>query len=105
MLVSVTERTSEIGLLKALGVTQSQVLGVFLAEAALLSGTGGAGGLLLAQAAVGVLREVLPALPAEIPLWSVAAALTVAVGVGILFGVWPALRASRLDPVIALAKK
>ena len=105
MLVSVSERTSEIGLLKALGVTRAQIVSVFLAEATLLSILGGIVGLISANMLVNLSREVLPALPTEIPGWAVAAALTTAIIVGISFGVWPARRAARLDPILALSKR
>ena len=103
MLVSVSERTREVGLLKALGVGRRQILSVFLTEAALLSTFGGLLGLATGWLAVGVLVRVYPAFPAAPPNWAVAAALTVSVAVGITFGLLPARRASRLDPVMALA--
>jgi putative ABC transport system permease protein len=105
MLVSVTERRSEIGLLKALGVTRSQVVRVFLAEAVLLSGAGGAAGLTLAALALRIFRGIYPSFPAAPPLWAVLAALGTALGVGLVFGLWPAWRASKLDPVAALARR
>lgn len=105
MLVSVTERRSEIGLLKALGVTRSQVVRVFLAEAVLLSGIGGIAGLIVAALAIRIFREIYPTFPAAPPYWAVLAALGTALGVGLLFGLWPAWRASRLDPVEALARR
>ena len=104
-LVSVSERTAEIGLLKAVGARPRQILSVFLTEAALLSLCGGLLGLLLGAAAVQVLIRVYPALPARPPEWAVVAAFTVSLGVGVIFGVWPARRATRLDPVAALAGK
>lgn len=105
MLVSVTERRAEIGLLKALGVTRAQVVWVFLAEAVLLSGTGGALGLGVAALAIRIFRGMYPTFPAAPPLWAVGAALGTALGVGLLFGLWPAWRASKLDPVEALARR
>jgi putative ABC transport system permease protein len=105
MLVSVTERRAEIGLLKALGVTRSQVVGVFLAEAAILSMFGGIAGLALAALAIRIFREIYPAFPAAPPAWAVLAALGTALGVGLVFGLWPAWRASKLDPVEALARR
>lgn len=105
MLVSVAERRVEIGLLKALGVTRSQVVGVFLAEAALLSGAGGMLGLALSALAIRIFRGVYPTFPAAPPIWAVGAALGTALGVGLLFGFWPALRASKLDPIEALARR
>jgi putative ABC transport system permease protein len=103
MLVSVSERTREVGLLKALGAGRGQILAAFLAEAVLISSAGGLLGLALGQAAVAILVAVYPALPASPPVWAVAAALGLSVAVGAVFGVLPARRATRLDPVVALA--
>jgi putative ABC transport system permease protein len=103
MLVSVSERTEEVGLLKAVGARSGQILRVFLAEAVLLAGVGGATGLLFGWLGVRALVWRYPAFPAAMPAWAVAAALAVAMGVGALFGVLPARRATRLDPVAALA--
>jgi putative ABC transport system permease protein len=103
MLVSVSERTREVGLLKALGAGRRQILAAFLAEAILISSAGGLLGLVLGWAAVRVIVAVYPALPASPPLWAVAAAFSLSVGVGAVFGVLPARRATRLDPVTALA--
>jgi putative ABC transport system permease protein len=105
MLVSVSERTPEIGLLKAVGVKPSQVVLVFLAEAGLLSLLGGITGLICATFLVDLAMKLFPALPASIPDWAVVTALGVALAVGIIFGVWPARRASKLDPIQALAKR
>ncbi len=102
-LVSVSERTSEIGLLKALGARPRQILALFLTEAALLSLLGGMLGLAIGAAAVEVMTQIYPQMPARPPVWAVAAAFGVSVGVGLVFGVWPAKRATRLDPVTALA--
>jgi putative ABC transport system permease protein len=103
MLVSVSERTREVGLLKALGAGRRQILGVFLAEAVLLASAGGLAGLLVGQAAVRVLVVFYPDLPAQAPGWAVAASQLVALGVGVVFGVVPARRAARLQPVAALS--
>ncbi len=103
MLVSVSERTREVGLLKALGAGRRQILAAFLAEAILISSAGGLLGLALGWAAVLAIVAVYPALPASPPLWAVAAAFSLSVGVGAVFGVLPARRATRLDPVAALA--
>ncbi|NOZ78820.1 MAG: ABC transporter permease [Acidobacteria bacterium] len=102
MLVAVSERRREIGILKALGATNRQVLGAFLAEAVVLSTTGGLLGLAAGAAGVRVFVAFYPSFPASPPAWSIAAAMGVAVAVGVGFGVWPARRATRLDPVTAL---
>ena len=103
MLVSVSERTREVGLLKALGAGRGQILAAFLAEAILISSAGGLLGLALGWAAVRVLVAIYPALPASPPPWAVLAAFSLSVAVGGVFGVLPARRATRLDPVAALA--
>jgi putative ABC transport system permease protein len=103
MLVSVSERTREVGLLRALGVGRRQVMAVFLTESALLSAAGGGVGLATGWLAVRFLVEAFPALPASPPAWAVAAALSLSLTVGVLFGWLPAQRAARLDPVAALA--
>jgi putative ABC transport system permease protein len=105
MLVSVSERTTEVGLLKALGVKPRQIVSVFLAEAALLSALGGILGLVAAKLLVDLARKLFPVLPTEIPGWAVVSALAIALSVGIVFGVWPARRASRLDPLVALSRR
>jgi len=103
MLVSVSERTREIGLLKALGAERRQILLAFLAEAVLLSSAGGILGLVVGWLAVRLLVAVYPALPATPPPWAVVAAFSLSVAVGAVFGVLPARRATRLDPVAALS--
>lgn len=103
MLVSVSERTREVGLLKALGVGRRQILSIFVTEAALISSMGGLLGLLLGWLAIRLLVQIYPAFPAIPPAWAVWAALLVSVAVGVTFGLLPARRASRLDPVLALA--
>jgi putative ABC transport system permease protein len=102
MLVSVSERTREVGLLKALGAGRGQILAAFLAEAILISAAGGLVGLALGWAAVQLIVAVYPALPASPPVWAVLAAFSLSVVVGGVFGVLPARRATRLDPVAAL---
>lgn len=102
MLVSVSERTDEIGLLKAIGAAPRQVLTLFLAEAVVLSLTGGVLGLALGWGVVGLARVLWPAFPATPPEWAVIAALGTSFLVGVLFGLVPARRAVRLDPVVAL---
>jgi putative ABC transport system permease protein len=105
MLVSVSERTREIGLLKALGASSSQILRLFLAEAALLSTAGGAAGLIAALALTAAARRLYPSFPVQPPSWAIPAAVIVSLTVGVLFGVAPARRAARLDPIAALSRR
>jgi putative ABC transport system permease protein len=105
MLVSVSERTREIGLLKALGVTRAQVVSVFLVEAAILSTAGGGLGLLSGLGAGRLLQQVYPEFPFQPPGWGIPAALGVSCLVGLLFGILPARNAARLDPVAALMRR
>ena len=105
MLVSVTQRTAEIGLLKALGASQAQVQWLFLVEAILLSLAGALLGLSLGQLVIAVLRIVYPNFPLELPEWGLLSALSVAILTGLLFGVLPACKAAKLDPISALAKR
>ncbi|MCL4810497.1 MAG: ABC transporter permease [Thermoanaerobaculia bacterium] len=99
MWIAVGERTSEIGLLKALGATREDVRNLFLAEAALLSAAGGAAGIAVATTLGGLVRLALPAVPFTTPPAYAAAALAMAVAVGLVAGVVPARRAAGLDPV------
>jgi len=105
MLVSVSQRTSEIGLLKALGASAKAVKKLFIVEATLLSLTGGLVGIAIGYAGAAVLRHLYPAFPAYPPLWSVVAGLFTALLSGLIFGVMPARRAARLDPIQALSKR
>ena len=105
MLVAVTQRTGEIGLLKALGATGRNIRLAFLTEAALLSLAGAFTGLGLGHLGAWGLRLAFPVLPAWPPDWAVFAGLGTALGTGMLFGVMPARRAARLDPVQALARR
>jgi putative ABC transport system permease protein len=105
MLVSVTQRTAEIGLLKALGASRAQILRLFLAEAILLSLVGALVGLFLGELAIYVLQIVYPKFPVELPGWGLLSALVVSIMTGLLFGVLPARKAALLDPVTALAKR
>jgi putative ABC transport system permease protein len=104
MLIAVSQRIREIGLLKALGAPATQIRNLFFAEAILLSGAGSVAGLVLGEAGVAVIGRIYPSLPVAAPWWAVLAALGTALGTGILFSVWPARRAARLDPVMALAR-
>jgi len=105
MLVSVSERTREIGLLKAIGATPADVLRFFLAEAAALSVVGGLAGLIAASILSATARRLFPAFPMQPPDWAAPAAVAVSLAVGMLFGVWPARRAARLDPIRALTRR
>ena len=105
MLVSVSERTREIGLLKAVGATSSHVLQLFLAEAAALSVVGGLAGLVSAALLAALGRRLFPACPIQAPSWAAPAAIVVSLSVGLVFGVWPARRAARLDPIRALTRR
>jgi putative ABC transport system permease protein len=104
MLVAVTQRTSEIGLLKALGAPAHTIRLAFLTEAAMLSTVGALFGYLLGESGAFALRQVFPVFPAYPPDWAVIAGLGTALVTGLLFGVLPARRAARLDPVQALMK-
>lgn len=105
MLVSVAERTGEIGLLKALGAEDGQVRLVFLLEAALLSAAGALLGLFLGWLGVLLLQHLFPKLPSETPAWAALSSLAIALVAGVVFGVLPASRASKLEPVAALARR
>jgi len=101
MMISVTERTREIGVRKALGATRRVILWQFLVEAATLTLVGGAVGMVLGGVIAFIVAQTTP-LPAVVPVWSVVVALGAATMTGILFGIYPAARAARLDPVEAL---
>ncbi len=105
MLVSVTQRRAEIGLMKALGASQGTIRTLFLAEAAGLSIAGALAGFVLGQLGAWAIRYLAPTLPAYPPDWAVLAALGTALATGVLFGVLPARRAAALDPVQALARR
>ncbi len=102
MLVSVTERTKEIGVRKAIGARRRDIVRQFLFEAMMLTFLGGVLGVLLATGISKLIMLLIPSLPATIPLWAVVTGLTVSIGVGLIFGVWPARKASRLDPIECL---
>lgn len=105
MLVAVSQRTPEIGLLKAVGAERRQILWLFLMEAVLLSLAGAGLGLILASAGTWFLGRLFPSFPLDPPLWSLAAALGVALLTGLGFGVAPARRAANLAPVLALWRR
>jgi putative ABC transport system permease protein len=102
MLVSVTERTKEIGVRKAIGARRRDIVRQFLFEAMMLTFLGGVLGVLLATGISKLIMLLIPSLPATIPTWAVITGLTVSIGVGLIFGVWPARKASRLDPIECL---
>jgi putative ABC transport system permease protein len=101
MLVSVTERTKEIGIRKAVGATRANILWQFLTEAVVLTGLGGVGGLAVGEAASLLMNAYSP-LPAFVPLWAILVGVGISATVGIVFGLWPAWKAARLDPIEAL---
>jgi len=102
MLVSVTERTREIGVRKAIGARRRDIVRQFLFEAMMLTFLGGVLGVVLAAGIAQLLMLLIPSMPASIPTWAVVTGLTVSIGVGLIFGVWPARKASKLDPIEAL---
>jgi len=102
MLVSVTERTREIGIRKAIGARRADIVLQFLTEAVVLTGLGGLIGMTFGWLISLIARLVFPALPTAVPLWAAALGVIVSVAVGLFFGIWPANKAARLDPVVAL---
>jgi len=102
MLVSLTERTREIGVRKAIGARRSDITWQFLLEAMTLTGAGGLIGISIGWLFSTLIRAAFPAMPTTVPLWSVITGFVVAVSVGLFFGMWPAVNASRLDPIVAL---
>ena len=104
MLVAVTQRTGEIGLLKALGARGNTIRRAFLTEALMLSLLGAVLGYLLGQFGAFAIRSLYPAFPAYPPLWAVIAALATSLITGLIFGILPARRAAQMDPVQALMK-
>lgn len=101
MMISVTERTREIGIRKAIGATRQEILWQFLIEASTVTVVGGVIGMICGGAVAFIVQAITP-IPASVPVWAIAAALGMALVAGVLFGLWPAWRASRLDPVAAL---
>jgi putative ABC transport system permease protein len=102
MLVSVTERTREIGVRKALGARRRDIIGQFLVEAMTLTGAGGVLGTAIAILITMLVGALVPALPSKVPAWALITGFTTSVAVGVFFGVWPAVKAAKLDPVEAL---
>jgi putative ABC transport system permease protein len=102
MLVSVTERTFEIGIRKAIGARRAEILIQFLIEAAALTGLGGIAGIIFGWLISLLARLIFTSIPASVPLWAAVLGVAVSVAVGLFFGIWPANKAARLDPVVAL---
>jgi ABC-type antimicrobial peptide transport system permease subunit len=102
MLVSVTERTREIGVRKAIGARRRDIVWQFLLEAMTLTGSGGLMGIATGWLISLTIRTLVPSLPSTVPIWSVVAGFTVATSIGLFFGIWPAMKAARLDPIAAL---
>ncbi len=102
MLVSVTERTKEIGIRKALGATRSAIVLQFLLEAMTLTFFGGVIGIVLAIGISTLIVLVIPSLPAQVPLWAIITGISTSIGVGLIFGVLPARKAAKLDPIECL---
>lgn len=101
MLASVTERTREIGIRRAIGARRSQIIGQFLIETVVLSCLGGLIGILVGVLIPGMI-EMVAGMPTTVPLYAVVLSLGISVGVGVVFGIYPAIRAARLDPIVAL---
>ncbi len=102
MLVSVTERTREIGVRKAVGARRADITWQFLLEAMTLTGLGGLMGIFLGWTFSFLVRTLFPTFPTTVPLWAVVTGFVVSISVGLFFGMWPAVKASRLDPIVAL---
>jgi putative ABC transport system permease protein len=102
MLVSVTERTREIGIRKAIGARQADIILQFLTEAVVLTGLGGLIGMTFGWSISFACRMIFPSLPTAVPMWAAALGVVVSVAVGLFFGIWPANKAAHLDPVVAL---
>ena len=102
MLVSVTERTKEIGVRKAIGAKRQDIVVQFLTEAVVLTFAGGLMGMMFGWGIAFLARTIFPSLPTAVPLWAAGLGVVVSVGVGLFFGIWPASKAARLDPVVAL---
>jgi len=102
MLMSVTQRTREIGVRKAIGARRSDVIWQFLTEAIVLTGSGGVIGVLAGGGISLLINLTIPSLPSYVPLWAIVMAVAVSMSVGLFFGMYPAIKAARLDPVEAL---
>jgi putative ABC transport system permease protein len=102
MLASVTERTREIGVRKAIGARRRDIIQQFLLEAVFLTGFGGLSGIVGGWLISLIINYTLPNLPSQVPLWAVVMGFGVSVAIGLFFGLFPAMKAARLDPVVAL---
>jgi putative ABC transport system permease protein len=102
MLVSVTERTREIGIRKAIGAKRADIVLQFLTEAVVLTGLGGLIGMSIGWLVSFTCRMIYPALPTAVPWWAAVLGVVVSVAIGLFFGIWPANKAAGLDPVVAL---
>jgi len=102
MLMSVTERTHEIGIRKAIGARRWDVIRQFLVEALILTGGAGLAAVLFCVILIAIINLVAPSFPLAVPRWSIGAALLMAMSVGLIFGIYPAAKAAKLDPVEAL---
>jgi putative ABC transport system permease protein len=102
MLVSVTERTREIGIRKAIGARKGDVISQFLMEAMTLTGLGGFVGIVFSLTVVLIIGLVFPSLRGPTPAWALLSGFGASVAIGLFFGVWPAVKAAALDPVEAL---
>jgi ABC-type antimicrobial peptide transport system permease subunit len=102
MLISVSERTQEIGIRRAVGASRADILTQCLAEAIILTSSGGVLGVGLGALSAMGIRVAFPAIPAQVPLWAAVVGFGVSLSVGLFFGIWPAEKAASLDPVEAL---
>ncbi len=105
MLISVSERTQEIGILRACGALKNQVLSIFIREAILLSSFGGFIGIVLSFISIILFKNIYPNFPIKTPVWALVSAILLAFFVGTFSGFFPALKASKIDPIQALRKK
>jgi putative ABC transport system permease protein len=101
MLVSVTERTREIGIRKSIGARRSDILWQFVTEAVILSNIGGSIGIILGVL-IGVFIGAVTPLPTAIPLWAIVLGIGFCSIIGLFFGIYPAVKAAKLDPIVAL---
>lgn len=102
MLVSVTERTREIGIRRAIGARRRNIIIQFLVEAMMLTGLGGVMGIILGQIVSVIINFALPNLPSYVPLYAMVLGFSLSVVIGLVFGLWPAIKAAYIDPVEAL---